>query len=77
MNLYRVYGHTSVNVIIEVEADSEEEAYKKANETRCCLESYVGNGGMDKLVGVDGDDESVAVDENIYYDDIELLSEDN
>lgn len=74
MNTYRVFGHTSVTVTIEVNAKSEEEAYEKAREELDSLTAYFGNGGTDKLVGVDGYNESsVSADEEIEYDDIELL----
>lgn len=74
MNKYRVSGHTSVTVTIEVNAKSEEEAYEKALEELDSLTAYCGNGGTDKIVGVDGYNESsVSADETIEYDDIELL----
>lgn len=72
---YRVYGHTTVTVIVEVEADSEDEAYELAIDQRNGLDCYCGNGGMDKLIGVCGDDESVSADEEITYDDIEEIEE--
>ena len=71
--LYRVYGHTTVTVVVEVKANSEEEAYKAASDQRRCLDAYAGNGGMDRLIGVDGEDESVSADEEIVYDDIEKV----
>lgn len=70
---YRVFGHTSVTVVVEAEADSEDEAYEIALDQRTNLDSYCGNGGTDKLIGVCGDDESVAADEEITYDDIEEI----
>lgn len=73
MNRYRVYGHTSVTVVIEVNAESEADAYEEALNQLNCLKSYVGNGGTDKLIGVSGEDESVGADEEIEYDDIEDL----
>lgn len=74
---YRVYGHTNVTVTTVVEADSEEEAYEAANDKLCCLVAYCGNGGMDKLVGVDDEDDSVSADEGIEYDDIELIDDED
>lgn len=73
MNRYRVYGHTTVTVVIEVNAESEVDAYEEALNQLNSLEAYVGNGGTDKLLGVSGDDESVSADEEIEYDDIECL----
>lgn len=77
MKKYRVYGHTTVTVVVEVEADSEEEAYEIAADQRSCLDAYCGNGDTDKLIGVDGYDESVSADEDIEYDDIELIEGDD
>lgn len=73
LNRYRVYGHTSVTVTIEVTAENEEQAYEEAANLRIDLDAYVGNGGTDKLIGVDGEDEAVNADNEIEYDDIELL----
>lgn len=72
---YRVYGHTTVVVVTEVNAESEAEAYKKASKKLSGLGAYCGNGGTDKLIGVEGGYDSVSADENITYDDIELLGE--
>ena len=77
MNKYVVYGHTTVAVSIEVAADSEEEAYAAARENLCSLTSFVGNGGTDMLVGVEEEGQNVVADEDIVYDDIELLEPDD
>lgn len=74
---FRVYGYTTVTVVVEVEADSEQEAYEVALDQRNTLNAYVGNGGMDKLIGVDGDEESVSADDEIKYDSIERLGDDD
>lgn len=71
--LYRVYGHTTVTVIVEVEAYSESEAYKMAESKRICLDEYAGNGGIGKLIGVDGEGESVSADDIIEYDDLDVI----
>ena len=77
MKKYRVYGTVEVMVTKEVWASSENEAYEKASDQLYTLESYLGNGGYDKLIGVDGHDESVDTCGNtINYNDIEVL-EDN
>ena len=76
MKKYRVYGTTVVEVVKEVWANSEDEAYDKASKQLNNLTEYCGNGGYDKLVGVDGSDESVAANENIEYDDCEVLEDD-
>lgn len=76
MKKYRVYGTTTVSVVKEVWANSEEEAYDKADLKLNCLTAFCGNGGVDKLVGVYDDDESVAANDTIYYDDIEMIEDD-
>ena len=69
-------GTTVVTVCKEVWANSESEAYDKASSELSSLTEYCGNGGIDKLIGVEGDDESVAADGYIEYDDIEMLEDD-
>lgn len=76
MKKYSVRGTTVVTVIKEVWAASEEEAYDKAWRELTGLTAFCGNGGTDKLIGVYGSDESVAADDNIEYDDIEVLEDD-
>ena len=72
---YRVYGHTTVNVTVEVFADSEESAKEAAYDELDELIAYCGNGGTDKLVGVGGENMSVCADCEIVYDDFEYLGE--
>jgi hypothetical protein len=76
MKLYKVYGTTTVSVVKEVWANSEDEAYDRAQNELESLTEYCGNGGYDKLIGVDGDGESVACYDSICYDDIEMLEDD-
>jgi hypothetical protein len=76
MTKYRVYGTTTVSVVKEVWANSEDEAYDRAQNELDSLTEYCGNGGYDKLVGVDGEGESVAVYDAICYDEIEVIDED-
>lgn len=76
MKKYRVYGTTTVSVVKEVWAANEEDAYERAERELNSLTEYCGNGGYDKLVGVDGHDESVAANDTIYYDDIETIEDD-
>lgn len=70
---YRVYGHTTVTVVIDVFADNEEDAKETAYAQRDSLTAYCGNGGVDKLIGVDNDEESVITDSDIDYDDAEYI----
>ena len=76
MKKYKVIGTVEVSVYKEVWANSEDEAYDKAYRTLDALNEYCGNGGYDKLIGVDEDGESVAADGIIEYNDIELLEND-
>ena len=76
MKKYRVRGTTVVTVTKEVWASNEDEAYNKAFNQLDSLTAFCGNGGIDKLVGVYGDDESVDADGTIEYDDIEVLEND-
>ena len=76
MKKYSVRGTTTVTVIKEVWANNEDEAYDKAWRELTGLTAFCGNGGTDKLIGVYGSDESVAADDNIEYDDIEMVEDD-
>ena len=77
MKKYRVHGIVEVEVIKEVWANSESEAYDKASGELSALTEYCGNGGTDKLIGVDEEGESVSTCGNeIDYNDIELLEDD-
>lgn len=50
-----------VTATVEVEADDEESAEDKARDD-CVLQQLVGNGGMDKIVGVDASNVSLCPD---------------
>lgn len=76
MKLYRVYGTTTVSVTKEVWANSEDEAIEKAYEQLPCLTAYCGNGGYDKLVGVEEENEMVETFDDIEYDDAKELEDD-
>lgn len=41
------------------------------------LYGYVGNGVTDKLVGVDGEEQSISADDKIRHDDFELIGEED
>jgi hypothetical protein len=73
---YKVYGSTVVNVVTEVTADSPEEALETALSELNGLIQYVGNGGADKLVGVDGEHDSVSADDEIQWTNAEELGND-
>ena len=76
MKKYRVCGTTTVTVYKEVWANDEDDAYRKAERELNSLTEYCGNGGYDKLIGVDGSDESVSVYDDIHYDEIEEIEDD-
>jgi Zn finger protein HypA/HybF involved in hydrogenase expression len=76
MKKYAVHGVVEVEVVKEVWANSEEEAYDKAYEELDTLNEYCGNGSYDRLCGVENNGESVAADGMIEYNDIELLEDD-
>ena len=77
MTKYRVYGTTTVSVVKEVWANSEDEAYDKAQRQLDSLTAYCGNGGYDKLVGVEAEGEEVAADDTITYDECEAIEDDH
>ncbi len=66
---FTVLGNTQVTVSVQVEADSEKEAYEKAKKQFKGIHAYVGNGGTDKLIGVEGEHETIAADEPVTFDD--------
>lgn len=53
MAKWNVYGYAQITVTMTVDADSLEEALDLAQEEFPGLSNYAGNGGTDKLVGVD------------------------
>lgn len=67
--LYRVFGHTQITVSTVVEAESEEEAIEIAEQSFEGVSSYAGNGGDDKLIGVEGENETIAADGDVVFDD--------
>ena len=76
MKKYRVYGTATVTVTKEVWANDEDEALEKAYDALPYLIAYCGNGGGDKLIGVEGYDETVEAFDDIEYNDTQEL-EDN
>ena len=75
MKKYRVYGYTTVTVTVEVNAENEVGAYIEATNQLTELSGYAGNGGCNRLVGVDGEGQSIEADMEITYDDIEEIGE--
>jgi hypothetical protein len=76
MKKFKVFDNVNVVVTKEVWANNADEAMEKAQERLSCLTAYCGNGGCDKLVGVQNSDESVDIFDDIVYDDVEELEDD-
>ena len=76
MKKYRVYGTATVTVTKEVWANDEDEALEKAYDALPCLTAYCGNGGYDKLIGVEEDNETVETFDDIEYNDAQELEDD-
>lgn len=75
---YVVKGYVKLLVEVTVEAENEEEAIEKAYDNIGSLDCYCGNGGTDKIVGVNDTDEvkaSVCPDGEIEYEEAEALEE--
>lgn len=66
---YDVHGTVPVVVHITVEADNGDQAIKIAEKKFKGVKEYAGNGGCYKLIGVDGDNESITVEGNTEFDD--------
>jgi len=73
MKKYNVFGNASVTVCVTVEAENEESAMKKAKKKFGGISSFFGNGGTDKLIGVNGDNESIFADEPVQFDDVLMM----
>lgn len=74
MKRIRVFGRATVTVstIIEVGDDenlSDKEIYDRASENFGGIMSFVGNGGTDKLIGVDEYEETISADEEPQFVD--------
>lgn len=60
MSKWRVYGSVPIEVVMTVEAGTADEALEVAFQEFPGLTNYCGNGGSDKLVGVN--DSNVSLD---------------
>jgi hypothetical protein len=76
MRKFNVTGTVTITVEKEVYAISEEAAIDIASDELQYLTSYVGNGGYNKLIGVDGEGESVDPDGEIQWESAELIEDD-
>ncbi len=74
MREIRVFGHAqvTVSVVIRVRGDAElteKEIFQRARRKFGGIHSYLGNGGDDKLIGVENRNETISADENPKFDD--------
>ena len=74
MKKITVLGHTPVTVSVMIEVPdnavlTESEIYAKAVKKFGGIRSYLGNGGNDKLIGVEGEGETISADEAPVFDD--------
>ncbi len=76
MKKYAVYGKVAVWVCVELEAEDKEEAIEKAFDECSSLDTFVGNGGTDKMVGVCNTDTavvSVSCGDDVEYTEAEEI----
>lgn len=73
MKKYIVTGKVTAFITVEIEAESKEEAIEMAYEECSGPMSFVGNGGYDKLIGVDGDNVSISCDDEVEYTEVEEI----
>lgn len=66
---FDVHVTIPICVHVTVEAENGEQALKIAAQRFNGFLEYAGNGGTDKLIGVEGTDESVTIDGNVKFDD--------
>ena len=76
MKKYVVYGKVSTWVCVELEAEDKEDAIERAYDECSSVMALVGNGGTDKIIGVDNSDSaevSISCDDEIEYTEVEEL----
>lgn len=66
---YDVHGTVPVVVHITVEAENGDQAMEIAAQKFKGIHEYMGNGGSDKLIGVEGKNESITIDGEVEFDD--------
>lgn len=75
MSKWKVTGKVTVYVTAIVDADDEDEAFDAAADEIEMLESYCGNGGTDKLIGVSSENLSVESSDIVEWDEAEPADE--
>ena len=76
MKKYAVYGKVTVWVCVELEAEDKEEAIEKAFDECSSLDALVGNGSVDKMLGVcdtDTAEVSVSCEDDVEYTEAEEI----
>ena len=76
MKKYAVYGKVVAWVCVELEAEDKEDAIERAYDECSSVMALVGNGGTDKIIGVDSSDSaevSISCDDEIEYTEVEEL----
>ena len=80
MKRYRAFGNTNIVITTVIEVPDNEELTKeeilaRAYDTFEGVASFVGNGGTDKLIGVCGEEDTIGADNEVEFDDFELLDD--
>lgn len=73
---YAVYGKVTVFVRVELEAEDKEDAIEKAFDECASLDAFVGNGGVDKMIGVcdtDIAEVSISCSDEVEYTEAEEI----
>ncbi len=75
MKKYQVMGTATITVYKEVWAANEEDAIDRASNELQELTPYCGNGGYDKLIGVEGSNESIEAGGWIDWNETEVIDD--
>ena len=73
---YAVRGKVTVFVCVELEAEDKEDAIEKAFDECSALDALVGNGGVDKMLGVQDTDTaevSVSCSDEVEFTEAEEI----
>lgn len=73
---YAVYGRVTAWVCVELEAEDKEEAIERAFDECSSLDAFVGNGGVDKMLGVQNTDTaevSISCGDDVEYTEAEEI----
>lgn len=73
---YAVHGKVTVFVCVELEAEDKEDAIEKAFDECPALDALVGNGGIDKMLGVcntDTAEVSISCGDDVEYTEAEEI----